>query len=177
MSIAERDIRPSAVAAKGTGRGHRMRSLRAAAVSRRFSQPSAANGTGPGAAATAETTERHLLVRGRHYARHASQIDALRQQGLLTEAVELALECVEAAELDSLASAGAAPAPPPAQITWQAAQVFRSLGRYDAEIAVLERWLLQVPDAEKSKDHCVRQIRWRLAHATELRRRQLWHLL
>ncbi|MCU1573775.1 MAG: hypothetical protein JWO93_1857 [Micrococcaceae bacterium] len=96
-------------------------------------------------------------------------IAALHSAGKLSEALELALGLLADAEADVAASDGSG-GPPPAWITWQAAQLYRGLGNYDGEIALLERWLRQENVASALRHPLASQMLWRLRTAIELRR-------
>lgn len=170
MSIMERGLRTAAATRRpgaGSDRPNRVRAIRSASVSSLFTDNSPLpEGTVP---------DRRNLVRGRHYAKHGAQIDALRERGSLREALDLALECVEAAERDaeSGSAAGGRAKPPVARVVWQAAQVLRALGDSPEEVRLIERWLAKA-DTD-NMDHCASQMMWRLATAREMQKMKEWN--
>lgn len=119
-----------------------------------------------------------LLVRGFHYTKQIRQAKVLRARGELRKALELALECVAAAESDlearrmgATSSNEGALGPPPPSVTWLACQLCRELGEYQLEAALIEGWLahLQIGQ-EQDLDGIGEQMKWRLATARELHR-------
>jgi len=100
------------------------------------------------------------LVRGRHFTEWPDIIRQLKRDGQVDDALELALECVEATERASRAD-GLEPAP---AYTTMAAIIYRQRKDYAAEIAVLERYQRACPPGRKSS-----KIADRLAKARELK--------
>lgn len=98
----------------------------------------------------------------------------------LHKALNLALECVVAAESDlearRLSSAGpeksgALLGPPPPSITWLACKLCRELGAYRLEVSLIERWLEHLDTGQEQDCHgAAEQMKWRLATASELLR-------
>ncbi|MDQ0029390.1 hypothetical protein [Arthrobacter bambusae] len=118
------------------------------------------------------------LVRGFHYTKQIRQVEVLRARGELRKALDLALECVAAAESDlearrmvAASSNEGVLSPPPPSVTWLACQLSRELGEYQMEAALIEGWLahLQIGQ-EQDLDGIGEQMKWRLATARELHR-------
>lgn len=78
-------------------------------------------------------------VRGRPYHLWPDTVRQLKREQRLDEALELLLECIAAAERDRELGA---PAP---WYTEHAAIIYRQRKDYDAEVAVLERWMRVTP--------------------------------
>lgn len=78
-------------------------------------------------------------VRGRPYPLWAERVRQLKREERLDEALDLLFECIGAAERDR---GRGAPAP---WYTEHAAMIFRQRRDYDAEVAVLERWVRVSP--------------------------------
>ena len=118
------------------------------------------------------------MVRGVPYTRQIDRAEVLRSRFEFREALDLALECIVAAEadlgarqlngLESDKDMGLL-GPPPAAPTWLACQLCRELGDYRLEVSLIERWL-----AHSYGDHgqgdAAEQMKWRLATASELLR-------
>jgi len=83
------------------------------------------------------------LVGRYHYLETAEPIKQLKREGRLQEALVLCYGAIEGAERDRQ---GREPAP---WYTEQAAIIHRKLGDRDAEIAVLERWMLACPPSRR----------------------------
>jgi hypothetical protein len=124
---------------------------------------------GPAPAAQSADDDRFGRMDRASFSERGQVIAALHSAGKLSEALELALGLLADAEAD-LAASDDAGGPPPAWITWQAAQLYRGLGNYDGEIALLERWLRQENVASALRHPLASQMLWRLRTATELRR-------
>lgn len=111
---------------------------------------------------TAHSTAKHRAgrVRGQHFTQWPDTIRQMKRDGHREEALKLLIECIDAAERDH---SGRAPAP---WYTEQAAIVFRQMGRLDAEVAILERWVSACPKQFRSSTN---KIEERLAKAQALR--------
>jgi len=81
--------------------------------------------------------EAAALVRGKHFTEWADRIHDLERDGDVDGALALALECVDATEREARLS-GLSPAP---GYTEMAAIIYRQRHDYDAEIALIERYL------------------------------------
>ncbi|MFJ1510916.1 hypothetical protein [Cellulosimicrobium funkei] len=99
-------------------------------------------------------------VRGRHFTEWPDTIRQLKREGRVDDALELALECIEATERDARAD-GLEPAP---AYTTMAAIIYRQRKDYAAEIAILERYRRACPPGRGSY-----KIDDRLAKARELK--------
>lgn len=130
---------------------------------------------------------KELQVQGFHYTKQIRRVQVFRERREFHKALNLALECVVAAESDLEArrlsaagpdKSGALPGPPPPSITWLACQLCRELGAYRLEVSLIERWLERLdPDQEQDCHSAAEQMKWRLATAIELLRtgpRQAW---
>jgi hypothetical protein len=119
-----------------------------------------------------------LLVGGLSYTKQIRRVEVLRARFDFRQALDLALDCVVAAEGDlgvrrpevagsdkDMGPLG----PPPAAVTWLACQLCRDLGEYRLEVSLVERWLGH-SNADHGEDHAVEQMKWRLATASELLR-------
>jgi tetratricopeptide (TPR) repeat protein len=78
-------------------------------------------------------------VRGREFPGWVEPIEELKRQERHSEALELLMECIEAAEMDEQRIF---PAP---WYSWQAAVIFRKQREYQKEVEVLERWVNALP--------------------------------
>lgn len=129
-----------------------------------------------------------MLVQGFHYTKQIRRVEVLRERREFRKALDLALECIEAAESDrevrrpsaaeSTKSDGSL-GPPAASVTWLACQLCRELGEYRLEISLIERWLGHLhSDQGQDRFGTAEQMMWRLATASELLRtgpRAAWH--
>lgn len=118
------------------------------------------------------------LVRGFPYTTQIRRAEVLRASFEFREALDLALECIVAAEADlgarELNGLGSDQdmgllGPPPAAPTWLACQLCRELGEYQLEVSLIERWLAH-SYGDHGQDDAAEQMRWRLATARELLR-------
>lgn len=85
--------------------------------------------------------ERRGLVRGMHYTEWVEPFRQLKRDGKVDEALELALECIAAAERDAPQWDGV---PAPAYTEW-AAIIYRQRKDYASEVGVLERYRATCP--------------------------------
>lgn len=118
------------------------------------------------------------LVRGFPYTTQIGHAEVLRTRFEFREALDLALECIVAAEADLGARQPSGRGsdkdmgllvPPPAAPTWLACQLCRELGEYGLEVALIERWLAH-SYGDHGQDDAAEQMKWRLATASELLR-------
>ncbi|MFH5878289.1 hypothetical protein [Arthrobacter sp. NA-172] len=124
------------------------------------------------------TEPEELLVRGLHYTKQIRQAEALRARGEFRAALDLALECVAAAESDlearrmgATAANEGALGPPQPSVTWLACQLCRELGEYRLEATLIEGWLAHMHAGPgQDCDGAGEQMKWRLATAREFLR-------
>lgn len=104
------------------------------------------------------------FVRGKHFLEWGDELQELKRQGRLEEALKLALEVIEATERGQAVEAQNAPTradylhrspdqyqprETPPGWTEQAAIILRKLGRIEEEIAVIDRWIAHAGARER----------------------------
>lgn len=101
-------------------------------------------------------------VNGKHYTEWPDEIRQMKRDGMVDEALDLLLGCIEAAERGR---DGREPAP---WYTEQAAVIYRQRKDYIAEIAMIERWQAACPADRRGPGKTQDKLATRLAKAREL---------
>ncbi|GAA4674597.1 hypothetical protein GCM10023197_32740 [Gordonia humi] len=101
--------------------------------------------------------QRRRLVRDKDYIEWVETIKDLKREKRYADALQLALECVDAAERDAVFHQCA---PPPAY-TEHAAMLYRKLGNANGEVRILERYERACPDDQGSSSIAERLVKAR----------------